>query len=56
MEPLQLAVLMPAGVVLITAVAALLVVRLALIGTHSRDRAAVLDAIAGIIRAIRGRP
>jgi hypothetical protein len=55
MEPLLLTVLMPAGVVLITATAAVLLVHLALTGTDSRDRAAVLNAIASIIRAIKGR-
>jgi hypothetical protein len=42
--------------VLIAAAAAVLVVRLALAGTESGDRAAVLSAVADIIRAIRGRP
>lgn len=56
MEPLLLTVLMSAGVVLIAAVTAVLVVRLALTGTQSADRAAVLNAVASIIRAIRGRP
>ena len=56
MDPLLLAVLVPAGVVLTTAAAAVLAVRLALTGTESRDRAAVLNAVADIIRAIRGRP
>lgn len=51
-----LAVLVSAGVVLVTAVTAVLMVRLALTGTDSGDRAAVLNAIAGIIRAIRGQP
>ena len=54
MEPLLLVVLVSAGVVLITATAAVLLVRLALTGTESRDRAAVLNAVAGIIRAVRG--
>lgn len=56
MEPLLLTALIAAGVVLITAVTAVLVVRLALAGTESRDRAAVLNAVAAIIRAIRCRP
>jgi hypothetical protein len=43
-------------VVLITAVAMVLTARLALIGTESRDRAAVRDAVAAIIRATRGQP
>ncbi len=51
MEPLLLSVLMSAGVVLIGAVTAVLVVRLALTGTESGDRAAVLNAVASIIRA-----
>ena len=56
MEPLLLPVLISAGIVLFTAVTAVLVVRLALTGTESGDRAAVLTAVASIIRAIRGRP
>jgi hypothetical protein len=56
MEPLLLTALMSAGVVLVAAVTAVLVVRLALTGTESGDRAAVLNAVASIIRAIRGRP
>lgn len=56
MEPLLLTALISAGVVLIAAAAAVLVARLALTGTESRDRAAVLNAVADIIRAIRGRP
>jgi hypothetical protein len=56
MAPLLLTVLVPAGIVLIAAAAAVLVVRLALAGTESGDRAAVLSAVADIIRAIRGRP
>jgi hypothetical protein len=55
MEPLLLTALMPAAIVLIAAVTAVLVVRLALTGTESGDRAAVLHAVASIIRAIRGR-
>jgi len=42
-------------VVLITAVAVALTARLAQIGTESRDRAAVLDVVAGIIRATNSR-
>ena len=56
MEPLLLTVLMPTVIVLIVAATAVLVVRQALTGTESRDRAAVLSAVADIIRAIRGRP
>ena len=56
MEPLLLTALIPAGIALIAAITAVLVVRLALTGTESRDRAAVLSAVASIIRAIRGRP
>lgn len=56
MEPLLLATLTATGVVLITAITAVLVVRLALTGTESKDRAAVLNAVAAVIRAIRGRP
>jgi hypothetical protein len=56
MEPLLLTVLISAGVALIAAVTAVLLVRLALTGTESSDRAAVLNAVADIIRAIRGRP
>jgi hypothetical protein len=56
MEPLLLTALIPAGVVLIVAATAVLIVRLALAGTESGDRAAVLNAVADIIRAIRSRP
>jgi hypothetical protein len=41
---------------LITAVAVVQTARLALVGTESPDRAAVLDAVAAIIRATRGQP
>jgi len=43
------------SVVLITAVAVVLTARLAQIGTESRDRAAVLDAVAAIIRVTNSR-
>jgi hypothetical protein len=56
MEPLLLTALTAAGVVLTTAITAVLVVRFALVGTQSQDRAAVLNAVAAIIRAIRGKP
>lgn len=56
MEPILLTGLMSAGAVLIVAATAVLVAWLAIIGTESRDRAAVLNAVASIIRAIRGRP
>ena len=53
---LLLEVLMPAGVVRIVAVTAVLAIRLALDGTESRHWAAAFNAVADIIRAIRGRP
>lgn len=40
---------------LIVAVTAVLVVRSALSGTASRDRARVLAAVADVVRAVRGR-
>ncbi|WP_405735015.1 hypothetical protein OG607_41710 [Streptomyces sp. NBC_01537] len=59
MDP-QLALVLSAAavaavVIAIAAVAAILISRTALKGTHSHDRAAVLTALAAVIRALRGK-
>lgn len=56
MEPLLLASFAPLGGLLIVAVTTVLVVRIALNGTRSGDRAAILHAVAHLIRAIRRLP
>lgn len=56
MAPLLLAALAPLGGLLIVAVTTTLVVRFALTGTSPGDRAAILHAIAHLIRALRRVP
>lgn len=47
-------VLLPVAITLVAAVAAVLIVIVAVKGTASRDRATVLEAVADVIRAVRG--
>ncbi|WP_265568631.1 hypothetical protein [Streptomyces hygroscopicus] len=55
MDTLIASLLGGAVVVMIVAVAAVLVARFAMNGTDSGDRAAVLQGVATVIRAIRGK-
>ncbi|WP_197085343.1 hypothetical protein [Saccharothrix sp. ST-888] len=55
MNPIIAATLTALGTVTVIAAAAVLVVWLAMRGTDSRHRAAVIDSVAGLLRAIRGR-
>ncbi|MEV4569076.1 hypothetical protein AB0K12_35345 [Nonomuraea sp. NPDC049419] len=54
-DPLVMIAMVAAVIVLIIAVTAIIIVRFALDGTASSDRARVLNGVARIIRAIRGR-
>ncbi|HEY8985213.1 MAG TPA: hypothetical protein VIU15_37260 [Streptomyces sp.] len=56
MELLQFGALVALVSLLILAVAAVLIVRITTKGTDSRHRADVLKAVAGVVRAVRGRP
>ncbi|MEU9567056.1 hypothetical protein AB0D16_34475 [Streptomyces sp. NPDC048161] len=55
MDPISIGLITALGVVVAVAAAAVLVVRLAMRGTDSHHRAAVLTAAADVIRAVRGR-
>lgn len=47
--------LVPVAAVLVVAVAAVLIAAVSMKGTASWDRAGVLEAIADVIRAVRGK-
>ncbi|WP_413100412.1 hypothetical protein [Streptomyces sp. Inha503] len=55
MDPLLAAAFCGVVTMLIVAGAAVLVVRSALGGAESRDRARILGAVAEVVRAVRGR-
>ena len=55
MDPLLASLVVEVALVLIVAAAAVLVARYALNGADSEHRAAVLSAVAEIVRAIRGK-
>jgi hypothetical protein len=55
MDPLLYAAACTVLTLLIVACAAVLIVRSALHGTDSQDRAPVLGAVAEVVRAIRGK-
>ncbi|MCX4763781.1 hypothetical protein OG562_23000 [Streptomyces sp. NBC_01275] len=55
MDPVVSAALCTALTLLIVAAAAVLVVRSALDGTESKDRARILAAVAEVVRAVRGK-
>ncbi|MFB6641578.1 hypothetical protein ACFCYF_30540 [Streptomyces chartreusis] len=55
MDPMLAWLVVAVAVVLIIAIAAVAVARYALNGTDSEHRAAVLSAVAEIVRAVRGR-
>lgn len=55
MDPIVIGMIASLGVITCVAAAAVLVVWLAMRGTASHNRAAVLTAAADVIRAIRGR-
>lgn len=55
MDPMLAWLVVAVAVVLIIAIAAVAVARYALNGTDSEHRAAVLSAVAEVVRAIRGR-
>ncbi|GAA3807623.1 hypothetical protein ACFS5L_28290 [Streptomyces phyllanthi] len=55
MDPVLVAAVCSVIVLLIVAVAAVLVVRSALDGTESKDRARILTAVAEVVRAVRGK-
>ncbi len=55
MDPLVVALLVPVSIVVVIAVTAVVLIRFTISATDSCHRAAVLSAMAELIRAIRGR-
>ncbi|MEU1405485.1 hypothetical protein ABZ471_24525 [Streptomyces sp. NPDC005728] len=55
MDPLLLAALCGVLTLLIVAFAAVLIVRSALGGADSKDRASILGGVADVVRALRGK-
>ncbi|MFH8573777.1 hypothetical protein [Streptomyces sp. NPDC017993] len=55
MDPMMAGMLTALSVVTIVAAAAVLITHFAVKGTESRHRAVVLEGVAAVIRAIRGK-
>ncbi|MEW2622134.1 hypothetical protein [Streptomyces sp. NPDC048106] len=55
MDPLLLAAASALVTLLIIAAAAVLIVRSALTDTDSKDRASILEGVAEVVRALRGK-